>query len=1203
MSSRDLESERKSYRAQLDQALQEDEDPLAAYDTFIKWTLSNYSGDLIAHSGLVELLEEVTRTFRDDSAYKGDLRYLKTWSMFANCVEYPALVFEYLLKQGIGTVYAQVYEDFALALEQIGRRADAEQAYQLGVQRRARPAERLKKRYAEFQARPFPSTLPSKSPLSNPDLWKDASPETQALRKDPFKNYNPKPKLLSYAPPKSTPQYTNTLLDPNHDRYAHIRNPAPLAPGKRPEKLRFNLSLLFTSEGEEYSIQEARARSMGLLGKKWGPPPEAQTRQVKVGFDETGARNTRNHTKKNTTSSWGGGAEPTVTLATKEALADVFGMYNSPEKSMRYGVAAGSKHAPVQKINFERTVNPVTPLPAPAFRASNSRDENDLDKTPFRPYVDPGVERKENNTPAPAKFKPFVDEQTPRPPAVTPDPNRRVLSVKETVPPVPRSNENARPPPPKSNENAVPSRSNENPPAPRPKTPTNSVFRPLSEDRRPPTVFTPAAPGESRAFSRKDIFVDPPASSSSSSENASAAPAPFKVFSRPTPAAAGSSSSSSNVFSIRPDTPGHPPPPAVFKPFVDPDARQPFVPVRSRTPLSSIPTQSESEDDPEELVQAQHPISANFTETDEDYYDTSTDQSSDFDDGPIAIMPIQASTTPTTSEEDSVLYDEQGIEGYQDQQPPLGGRLGQFQVMTPITERTYEFTSTSMKGQATPSEAYGRPVFRREDPVEVAEQLAAELRREEQEEEEGWEQVDGEEEDVQNLEERTGTLSFSDAINVASKFKTSNPCNPFDPPIMSTLLSLIPADPAFRDLRPQEAGLLDTLQKFAKRKTRRTSGNTSSRSLSEPEYVEVTLGDERTYKVTDKLGEGGFGAVFEAIDVYTLNEKRQERGTDHDDDDDDDDFEDEDEDGGIPRVALKVVKPRNLWEFHVLRRIHSTLPTQLRNSIITPQLLYAYADESYLVLELRSQGTLLNIVNGASQAGITQHGACLDELLVMFFAIELMRLLEGLHRAGFIHGDVKIDNCLVRMEDVPGPASAWDSTYSPTGDKGWKYKGIKMIDFGRTIDTRLFPVNQQFVGDWPTDARDCLELREGRPWTFQPDYYGLAGIIYCMLYGKYIEASSVTLAPGSSDGRPRYKLAAPFKRYWQVDLWTRLFDLLLNPTLVRLGGSLPLCDEMGALRGEMETWLQANCNRVSNSLKGLLKKVGLSLLGGKDARR
>ena len=73
----------------------------------------------------------------------------------------------------------------------------------------------------------------------------------------------------------------------------------------------------------------------------------------------------------------GGGAEPTVTLATKEALADVFGMYNSPEKSMRFGAALGSKHAPV------RRVEPVTPIafkPVQIATAGNTSDKSG--KTP-----------------------------------------------------------------------------------------------------------------------------------------------------------------------------------------------------------------------------------------------------------------------------------------------------------------------------------------------------------------------------------------------------------------------------------------------------------------------------------------------------------------------------------------------------------------------------------------------------------------------------------------------------------------------------------------------------------------------------------------------------------------------------------------------------------------------------------------------------
>jgi checkpoint serine/threonine-protein kinase len=47
---------------------------------------------------------------------------------------------------------------------------------------------------------------------------------------------------------------------------------------------------------------------------------------------------------------------------------------------------------------------------------------------------------------------------------------------------------------------------------------------------------------------------------------------------------------------------------------------------------------------------------------------------------------------------------------------------------------------------------------------------------------------------------------------------------------------------------------------------------------------------------------------------------------------------------------------------------------------------------------------LLNIINNAVSGSVSQQGACLDELPIMFFSIELMRLVEDIHAAGFIHG-------------------------------------------------------------------------------------------------------------------------------------------------------------------------------------------------------
>ena len=521
---------------------------------------------------------------------------------------------------------------------------------------------------------------------------------------------------------------------------------------------------------------------------------------------------------------------------------------------------------------------------------------------------------------------------------------------------------------------------------------------------------------------------------------------------------------------------------------------------------------------------------------------------------------------------------------------PLGGRFGQFDIMTPIAERTFEFT-TSSKFTNTPTRGEidldKGILYEDKQAADAAQRLADELKEDEvqgevQDEEvnESSDSSELSEPDENNLVEKTGTLSLADAIVLASSFKPLNPCNPADPQIVNTLLSLMPPDIDFHDLRPQISGLFDKLQKFAGGTSRHTGGrSSSSKSLSSDEACTIQLGSKKL-KVTKKLGEGGFGAVFEAKDA-TSNEDDFETDSDEDEDVDD-----------LPSFALKVVKPRNIWEFHVLRRIHSTLSPEQRRSIITPHALYAYRDESVLVLDLQKQGTLLDVVNSAVQAGISQQGACLDELLVMFFAIELFKFLEGMHSAGFIHGDFKIDNCLLRLEDVPGGTGAWSGMYQPSGEGGWMYKGVKMIDFGRTIDMRMFPSGQQFIADWKTDFCDCLEMREDKPWTYQVDYFGLAGIVYCMLFGKYFDSSSIISVPSSTP--VRYKLATQFKRYWQGDIWTRLFDTLLNPGLVRPNGSLPIVPELESLRMDMEKWLSDNCSRRSNSLKGLLKKVELT---------
>lgn len=327
--------------------------------------------------------------------------------------------------------------------------------------------------------------------------------------------------------------------------------------------------------------------------------------------------------------------------------------------------------------------------------------------------------------------------------------------------------------------------------------------------------------------------------------------------------------------------------------------------------------------------------------------------------------------------------------------------------------------------------------------------------------------------------------------------------------------------------------------------------------------------------------------------------------------------------------ALKMETPPTTWEFHMMRLAHTRLGPQHRaTASLAPALeCHLYRDETFLFLPYYPHGTLLDVVNlfRGESSGV------MDETLAMFFAIELFRTVESLHGKNILHGDVKADNCLLRLEDPLSPSSLGSSTSSSSsnsrnadgseqlssqwqadGTGGWAARGMTLIDFGRAIDMRAFPADVKFVADWKTTAQDCAEMREGRPWTWHIDYHGLAGALHCLLFGKYMETvrcdqgmgaafpGDAVLGGGGVGGAAlergpvkRYRIRETLKRYWQTDIWSEAFELLLNPAgfvAAEEGGKLPALRSMRQVRERMETWLAVNSER-GVGLKSLMVKV------------
>lgn len=190
---------RQEYETELE-AIGESDDPLDVYDRYVKWTLNAYpSAQATPESGLLPLLERATKSFLSSSHYKNDPRYLKMWLHYIRLFsDAPRETFAFLARHNIGEGLALFYEEFAAWLEGAGRWNQADEVYRLGMDREARPAERLLRKYSEFQqryeARPqdagpsspaLPAVRPALAAKMDPFAPSDSSADPQASRPSP----------------------------------------------------------------------------------------------------------------------------------------------------------------------------------------------------------------------------------------------------------------------------------------------------------------------------------------------------------------------------------------------------------------------------------------------------------------------------------------------------------------------------------------------------------------------------------------------------------------------------------------------------------------------------------------------------------------------------------------------------------------------------------------------------------------------------------------------------------------------------------------------------------------------------------------------------------------------------------------------------------------------------------------------------------
>ncbi|KAJ3022505.1 hypothetical protein HKX48_006047 [Thoreauomyces humboldtii] len=476
-----------------------------------------------------------------------------------------------------------------------------------------------------------------------------------------------------------------------------------------------------------------------------------------------------------------------------------------------------------------------------------------------------------------------------------------------------------------------------------------------------------------------------------------------------------------------------------------------------------------------------------------------------------------------------------------------------------------------------------------------------------------------------------------------------NPCDPMDEPTASALVATFDNEEIASLYRcnKQALNVADMFEKAMKIAEKASSGKVKS-SPRDVVDATITLPDGKPLKLIKKLGEGGFGRVYLVGKMDGVDEALLGGATD----DGDDGYDSEESDGEraqtsrgtrAPTVetswALKVQPGSSPWEYLILHAVRQRLPFRFLASVVSPVSCHVFQNESCTLLGYGSKGTLLDCVNAAGQHGYgsgvggmggnPQTGV--DEVLAAFWGVEMLKTIEAVHATGIVHRDIKVDNFLVRLDEGQ---EEWEGVYKSDGTCGWEDKGVVLIDWGTSIDTRRFEPKQRYVSDLdgkktegrgakankPDPSVECWELRNDRSWTYEPDWYGAAGVLHVLLFGRYMEVIE-DASDRDPTGRPTLKIATNFKRYWQVDLWKSLFDLLLNAgsrhetvgqmatTTAEerpLGGpgtdypklelDFPSVIRIREARQQLEMWLVGTSARTGKNLRGLLKRVGSAAL-------
>jgi hypothetical protein len=279
-------------------------------------------------------------------------------------------------------------------------------------------------------------------------------------------------------------------------------------------------------------------------------------------------------------------------------------------------------------------------------------------------------------------------------------------------------------------------------------------------------------------------------------------------------------------------------------------------------------------------------------------------------------------------------------------------------------------------------------------------------------------------------------------------------------------------------------------------------------------------------------------------------------------------------------VAVKAQAPTDClaWEFEVMRRLKERVSPHFTS---TPAAPFPFP-EPFSFVSL-ADGGLLGMTAG-STTGMnlvdivnvykTCEGGPVPELIAIHYTARMLKHIETLHWHGkILHCDAKPDNWVLMAS---GTAFDGCGIMLDASD-------LMLVDFGRSVDLVMCakkeadPMNVKLYGEATTEDLACVAMRKGYGWSFDIDTFGICASAHVLLYGTHLE---IEQAPNRT-----WKTRKTLRRYWQKELWSEVFDTLLN---LDEGSQTAIGSRPGSLRG-LRQKLELYLNGKSKELASLLK--------------